>query len=307
MRHQLNGIIVLDKPAGLSSAAAVAKVKYLLGAKKVGHAGTLDPFATGVLVCCINQATRLAQFFLQGRKRYQAILRLGEETDTQDVTGRRIATKAVPELTTEQITAVVKKFQGQLLQQPPAYSALKHQGQPLYKLARQGQPVQKPPRPITVWALEMTAVQLPEVHLDVICSAGTYVRTLCADIGNRLGCGGHLAGLRRTVSSNFTIDQALSLEMIAAMDKQRLLQKELIPMAKTLPGMALFKADATLLQRMAHGQPLSAADLPADAIEQSKSKTLNAYVRVLDDQLNLKAVLKRTADGAAYDYCCVFN
>jgi tRNA pseudouridine55 synthase len=163
MRPQLNGIIVLDKPAGMSSARAVAKVKHLLGAKKVGHAGTLDPFATGVLICCINQATRLARFFLQDNKTYQAVLRLGVETDTQDATGRVIATSAVPAIEPDRLAVIIKGFEGRQLQLPPVYAALKHEGTPIYKLARQGRPIQKPARPITVAAIRVTAMDLPDI------------------------------------------------------------------------------------------------------------------------------------------------
>lgn len=307
MQNQLNGVIVLDKPAGMSSAKAVAKVKYLLGAKKVGHAGTLDPFATGVLVCCINQATRLAQFFLRGKKRYQAVLRLGEETDTQDATGQVVTSQAVPDLAEKHITSTIQTFQGDMMQQPPVYAALKHQGTPLYKLARQGRPIQKPPRPITIWAIDVTAVNLPDIHLDVTCSAGTYVRALCADIGRRLGCGGHLAALRRTASSDFTIDQALSLEKLSAMGHELLPGEWFISMATAVQDIALFRANAELLQRVSNGQPVTSAHLPDAELEKQADATLNAYVRVVDAQLNLKAVLKRTPDGTAYDYCCVFN
>ncbi len=307
MQHQLNGIIVLDKPAGMSSAQAVAKVKHLLGAHKVGHAGTLDPFATGVLVCCINQATRLARFFLHGRKQYQAVLRLGEATDTQDATGESVARIPLPELTTEQIISAVEGFQGDLMQHPPIYAALKHHGTPLYKLARQGRPVQKPPRPVTIWAIAVTAVQLPDVHFDVTCSAGTYVRTLCADIGQCLGCGGHLARLRRTASSDFSIDQALSLEALAAMDRQQLMAQGLIPMAAAVQEMDVFNAGERLLQRVAYGQPISAIHLQDTQIKQKADTTLKTYIKIVDAQLNLKAILKRTPDGSAYDYCCVFH
>ncbi len=307
MQHQLNGIIILDKPAGMSSARAVAKVKHLLGANKVGHAGTLDPFATGVLVCCINQATRLAQFFLRGRKQYKAVLRLGETTDTQDATGETAARIPLPELTTEQIITAVEGFQGNLMQHPPVYAALKHHGTPLYKLARQGRPVQKPPRPVTIWAITVTAVQLPDVHFEVTCSAGTYVRTLCADIGERLGCGGHLARLHRTASSDFSIDQALSLEALATMNRQQVMAQSLIPMAAAVQGMDVFSADERLLQRVAYGQPISATHLPNTQIKQKAETTLKTYVKVVDAQLNLKAILKRTPDGSTYDYCCVFH
>ncbi len=208
----INGILLIDKPEGISSAKAVAKVKRLLNVKKVGHAGTLDPFATGLLICCINQATKVAEKFLHGNKTYQATLRLGIETDTQDLTGNIISQTEVPEISSEQIVEVFKSFEGETEQIPPMFSAVKHQGMPLYKLARRGIVVEKPARKITIFNLEILEISLPEIRFTVKCSSGTYIRTLAADIGKKLGCGAHLIALRRIESSNFHISQAIALQ-----------------------------------------------------------------------------------------------
>jgi tRNA pseudouridine55 synthase len=293
---ETSGVVVLDKPEGISSAGAVARVKRLLAAAKAGHAGTLDPFATGVLVCCIGQATRLARFFLQGEKTYAAVLRLGSETDTQDATGQVIARSPVPALTAAQLQAVFKDFEGPQMQTPPVYAALKHQGTPLYKLARKGRPVQKPARPVTIRALRLTALQLPEVHFEAVCSSGTYVRALCADIGRNVGCGGHLAALRRTASSGFDIGEAVNLEQLAALDLAAR-RAALIPMAAALRGMPVCTTDDGLLQSVRCGQRLTFAQVP---------KPSAGYLKVVDANNNLRAVLEAAAQGEHYNYCCVF-
>ena len=207
-----NGIIIIDKPAGITSAKVVARLKEIVGARKVGHTGTLDPFATGVMICCLNRATRLARFFLSGDKKYKAVLCLGEETDTQDRTGKTISVCKDLEFSDKEIRDVFKEFEGPVAQMPPVFSSLKHKGTPLYKLARQGKPVQKPARQIVIHYLKISDSDLPEIHFEVSCSSGTYIRALCADIGKRLGCGGHLKSLRRIESCGFSIDQALDLE-----------------------------------------------------------------------------------------------
>jgi tRNA pseudouridine55 synthase len=302
-----SGVIVLDKPADMSSARAVAKVKKLLGAKKVGHTGTLDPFATGVLICCINQATRLARFFLQGDKTYQAVLRLGVETDTQDATGRVTATAAVPAMQPDCLAAIIKGFEGRQLQLPPVYAALKHEGTPIYKLARQGRPVQKPARPITVAAIRVTDMDLPDVGFEVTCSSGTYVRALCADIGRAVGCGGHLKQLRRTVNGGFTVEQAVTLDDLARTAEGSDRDAALIAMDAALGSMPAFVADDETLHRVARGQPLTSDHVPRDLIRKPVVRGLDAYVKVVDATMNLKAVLKIRQDDMGYDYCCVFN
>jgi tRNA pseudouridine55 synthase len=302
-----SGVIVLDKPANMSSARAVSKVKKLLGAKKAGHTGTLDPFATGVLICCINQATRLARFFLQGNKTYRAVLRLGMETDTQDATGRIVAEASVPAIGPDRLTAVIKGFEGRQLQLPPVYAALKHEGTPIYKLARQGRPVQKPARPITVAAIRVTAMELPDVGFEVTCSSGTYVRALCADIGRALGCGGHLKQLRRTVNGGFAIEQAVTLEDLERITDESARDAVMIPMHTALGFMPTFVADNQTLESVAQGRLLTTANIPRDQVQKSEDRSLSDYIQVVDTAMHLKAVLKIRQDDMGYDYCCVFH
>ena len=307
MQHQLSGVLVIDKPAGKSSAKTVAIVKKLLGAAKVGHAGTLDPFATGVLICCVNQATRLAQFFLRSRKSYRAVLTLGEQTDTQDATGKVVATSSVPQIQTDRLVEIFKQFEGPIMQQPPVYAALKHKGTPLYKLARKGTPVQKPPRPVAISNIHITAVQLPDIQFDVICSAGTYVRTLCADIGQRIGCGGHLSALCRTATSGFTLAEAMPPEALEAYASPEQRFALLTPMAAALKEMPEYEADQDVLQRIAHGQCLTTEHVPLGSIDESASATFGSYLKVVDARQKLRAVIKSATDRTAYDYCCVFH
>ncbi len=307
MRNELSGVMILDKPADMSSAQALSKVKRQLGARKAGHAGTLDPFATGVLICCINQATRLAQFFLHGDKTYEAVLRLGVETDTQDMTGRVTHQADMPSITTERLTTIVKGFEGEQMQRPPVYAALKHEGTPLYKLARQGRPVQKPARPIMVSAIDVTKIELPDIHFRVRCSSGTYVRTLCADMGSAIGCGGHLFQLRRIESSGFMVEHAYTLEAIETIPPSRRQTEVLIPMATAISQMPTFIANENVLRDVAHGRKLDRSKIPEALIQRPSDHTMADHLKVVDAELNLKAVLKMTPDGAAYDYCCVFH
>jgi tRNA pseudouridine55 synthase len=308
MRSQLSGVLTIDKPAGQSSAKTVAVVKKLLGVAKVGHSGTLDPFATGVLVCCINQATRLARFFLRSRKSYTAVLRLGEQTDTQDATGQVVATSSVPQLQPDRLVDLFKQFEGQMMQQPPVYSALKHKGTPLYKLARNGTPIQKPPRRVTISSLRITDVRLPDIEFDVTCSAGTYVRTLCADIGERIGCGGHLLSLRRTASGGFSLAGAVALETLEAIGGTAQRLNLLTPMADALYDMRQVEANPDLLRRIAHGRPLTAAHVPQESINKNTAPAACCgYVKVVDAGNELKAVIEYIPDKTAYDYCCVFH
>lgn len=305
MRNELNGVVIIDKPANLSSAKTVAQVKALFRVAKAGHSGTLDPFATGVLICCLNQATRLARFFLHGRKTYEAVMRLGTETDTQDVTGRVVSRTEVPKLPDCRVKEVFAQFEGDLMQQPPVYSALKHQGTPLYKLARQGKAVRKPPRPVIIHRIGMLDMALPDIRFSVTCSAGTYVRTLCADIGQALGCGGHLIALRRTASSHFTVDNARSPQSLESVDyRQRL--KAVIPMADALQDMPTFRADPGLSVRISQGQPVTTGEIPPEAVENAVSDEYMGFVKIVDGQNQLRAIIEARPQGG-YNYCCVFH
>lgn len=206
------GVLLVDKPAGLSSFAVVRRVRWLLGIKKVGHAGTLDPFATGLLILCIGRAaTRNIALLQAGKKTYQARLQLGVVTDTQDTEGQVTRTTAVPELTTEILTSTLLGFLGAQQQAPPPYSAAKHQGKPLYAYARQGVFIVKDARPIEIHAIELTGYDstLHQMEIKVCCSKGTYIRVLAADIGTALGCGAHCIALRRLASGPFTVEESV--------------------------------------------------------------------------------------------------
>ncbi len=303
--HQ-SGIIVVDKPPNISSAKVVARVKRLFGAKKAGHTGTLDPFAEGVLVCCINEATRLAQFLLAGTKRYEATLKLGIETDTQDSTGTITATKAVVDCTEQRIRSTVKKFIGPIDQQPPIFSALKHKGTPLYKLARQGRPVQKPARRIHISKIKILEIKLPLVHLEVSCSAGTYIRTLCADIGKQLGCGGHLQALKRTQSSGFTIQQALSLSQLEEQSLDREVNGSLISMTEALADMPQCRADQDLIKKIRYGQPIRKTDIDFGGSSKNLMKQ-DTHLKIVDGDNALRAVIKYNKNQDNFSYACVFQ
>jgi len=297
-----NGVVIIDKPAGATSAKVLAAVKKLYRAKKAGHAGTLDPFATGVLVCCLNQATRLARFFLHDRKKYRGTLRLGIDTDTQDLTGRILATRSTAGMKAADVQAVMARFQGTFEQVPPAYSALKHKGTPLYRLARSGQPVQKPPRKVTIDRLEILEVAIPQVHFEVTCSAGTYIRTLCADAGRQLGCGGHLQALRRLASSGFDLDEAASLDGLEQLAADGNLESRLIPMADALRGMPAVTVDRRMAVRISQGQQVMQSDLAAQV-----DLAPETALKVLDNGGRLLAVMSMPNDGQRLNYSCVFN
>ena len=300
----MNGIIAVDKPTGLTSARAVSIVKKALGAKKVGHAGTLDPFAEGLLLCCVNQATRLADFLLHGTKKYIAELKLGEETDTQDLTGT-VLSKTEPENYSNQtLQTVFKAFEGPIEQLPPVYSALKHKGVPLYKLARSGKPVQKPPRKVEIYSISILDISLPLIRFEVACSAGTYIRTLGSDIGKMLGCGAHLNALKRTASSGFTLDQAVSLHALKnpAPGHQ---PPPLISMADALPELPTCRADRQLTEKIRYGQMITIRDL-AGSGGLDISRIVGSRIKVVDQSGELVAILNYQTYDQRLTYNCVF-
>ena len=296
----MNGIVVVDKPRDITSARVVAKVKTILMAKKVGHTGTLDPFATGVLICCINQATRLAQFLMYGKKSYEAVMRLGLRTDTQDLTGRIISREPSLNVTHDKVHSTFRRFLEIKEQVPPAFSALKHHGVPLYKLARQGTFVQKAPRRITIYKLEVLDIDLPFVRFELSCGHGTYVRTLCADIGEALGCGAHLVRLCRTESGGFTLEDALSLENLAELALEGKVSSCIIPMTNALKKIPEIQAGYPLAQRIRHGQPISKSELaPVE-------NTIAPWIKVTDAKGDLLAILASKEKNGVYPYACVF-
>ncbi|VEN74138.1 tRNA pseudouridine synthase B [Candidatus Desulfarcum epimagneticum] len=293
--------MALDKPENFSSAKALAAVKRLLGVSKAGHAGTLDPMATGVLVCCLNRATRLSRFFMHGPKTYEAELCLGAETDTQDRMGEVVSTGEVPDISREGIASVFQRFEGWMNQLPPVYSALKHKGVPLYRLARKGSPVQKPPRRVHIRSIDILTVDMPVVSFRVSCSAGTYIRTLCADVGKALGCGGHLKELRRTRSGGFSLDEAATLPELEALAASGEAGNRVIGMADALRDMPCRRAGRGLVKKIRNGVSLSDADFPGDSAPPAAG-----FLKIVDGENNLVAVTEKISASASHAYCCVF-
>jgi len=214
--RDVSGILLLDKPIGISSNDALQQVKRLYNARKAGHTGSLDMAASGLLPICLGQATRLSGFLLDADKHYQAVCRLGLTTSTGDAEGEVLETAAVPELTGEQVREALGRFTGTIEQVPPMHSAIKHKGQPLYKLAYQGIEVERKPREVTIHALELLGMGDETLELEIRCSKGTYIRTLAEDIGKELGCGGHVQSLRRLGAGPFTLADAFTLEELKA-------------------------------------------------------------------------------------------
>ena len=212
-RRDVHGVLLLDKPQGITSNDALQKVKRLFNAKKAGHTGALDPLATGMLPICFGEATKFSQYLLDSDKRYRVIAKLGQRTDTSDADGQVICTKPV-NITQSQIDEVLTHFRGDILQVPTMFSALKYQGKPLYEYARQGIVIEREARPITVYENQFIQYDLAkhELTLEVHCSKGTYIRTIIDDLGELLGCGAHVIYLRRLQVSNYPIDKMISLD-----------------------------------------------------------------------------------------------
>lgn len=220
----MNGIVIIDKPSGWTSQDVVSKLRGVLRTKRIGHGGTLDPMATGVLPVFVGRATRAVAFFEHAEKTYETVLRLGVTTDTEDITGTILEEKPVS-VTHEQLEAILPQFRGQIQQIPPMYSALKVGGQKLCDLARKGKEVARKPRPITIHALDLTGFDGTRARLRVRCSKGTYIRTLCKDIGESLGCGGCMESLRRVAAGAYTIDEAVELaKIVDSPDPQQFLR-----------------------------------------------------------------------------------
>ena len=239
-----NGVLLIDKAQDWTSMDVCAKLRGILHERRVGHGGTLDPMATGLLPVFVGRATRAVQYATDGKKEYRAVLRLGLVTDTQDVTGAVLSQRAA-DVSREALEAVLPQFRGEIFQVPPMYSALKVDGKKLYELARKGREVERQPRPITIHELELgEQLSGTDWELRVLCSKGTYIRTLCHDIGAALGCGGAMAALRRTKVAGFTIEQAVTLEQVQAADDPAALLAPVDGCFADLPAVILTGAQA---------------------------------------------------------------
>ncbi len=255
----IDGALLLDKPVGLSSNAVLQQVKRLLGARKAGHAGTLDPLASGLLVILFGEATKFAGLLLESDKEYRATLKLGETTSTGDAEGD-ILEKKNPDVSEARVLAALARFRGEIEQLPPMHSALKRGGVPLYKLARRGETVERSRRRVEIFELESMGFHPPLLELRVRCSKGTYIRTLAEDIGAALGTGAHLVALRRTASGRFLIEEAVTLDHIAGLNETQR-RGRLLPLDGLLADLPRVELDATLELRLRNGQALKISGL----------------------------------------------
>jgi tRNA pseudouridine55 synthase len=268
----ISGILLIDKPEGVTSFEVVRRARRALGIRKIGHLGTLDPMATGLLPLCLLEATKLVPYLMPEAKVYRARVRLGIATDTQDATGEVVArceTLPAP----AQIYAAAAAFVGEVTQIPPMYSALHCQGERAYRRARRGEAVELPPRTVTVHELTVDEVAIPEFTLTVRCSQGTYIRTLAKDLGDVLGCGAHLKALRRLAVGGFRVEEALTLAALAELGREEL-ERRIIPMARCLPGMRPVAVGLAEARQLRQGQLLLR---PADDLKDGEQ------VQVLSD------------------------
>ena len=234
----MNGIVIIDKPQGWTSQDVTARLRRVFQTRRIGHGGTLDPMATGVLPVFVGRATRGVEFFEHAEKTYETVLRLGITTDTEDITGT-VLTEQDAFVTGEMLEKVLEKFRGEIMQVPPMYSALKINGQKLVDLARKGKEVERKPRPITIHELTLLSMEADGIHLRVRCSKGTYIRTLCKDIGEALGCGGCMAALRRVQAGEYTIDEAVPLLDLLEMENPEQVLRPVDTMFRNYPAVTL--------------------------------------------------------------------
>lgn len=277
-----SGLLLVDKPEGPSSAHVVQRAKVSLGAKKVGHLGTLDPFASGLLLLGINEGTKISDIFLRAPKSYRGVVTLGVATDSQDSTGVVVKTRPVPSLGDLELRVLEQRFSGQLQQTPPMFSALKRDGVRLYKLARQGKEVPRLPRTIQIDSIQLRQINCTEVGIDVTCSRGTYVRTLAADLGEALGCGAHLKSLRRIACGHLRVERAVSLDELERLTTRA--ESAMIPLSSALTHLRGITWDHRWLARLRLGQQecLSQIGKPLEKQE---------LVRLLDARGDLVALI----------------
>ena len=266
--REVDGIVLLDKPPGLTSNGALQRVRYLFDARKGGHTGSLDPLATGALPLCLGEATKLSSYLLDADKTYEVRIRLGARTDTADSDGEVVETAPVPALDAAAVEAAMAGLRGPIEQVPPMYSALKHQGQRLYELARKGETVERKPRAVTIHALTLDHLAADELGITVRCSKGTYVRTLAEDLAAALGTLGHVIALRRTQAGPFGPEGMVTLEALETMAEQgpAALDAILLPMDQALEGWPEVHLDQDSAWYMKRGQPVMVPGAPTEGL-----------------------------------------
>ncbi|MGN0156475.1 MAG: tRNA pseudouridine(55) synthase TruB [Lachnospiraceae bacterium] len=276
----INGIIVINKEAGFTSFDVVAKLRGILKQKKIGHTGTLDPDAVGVLPVCLGSATKLCDMLTDKKKEYIAEFVLGKTTDTQDISGK-VLTESEVTCNEEQVRRVIAGFVGNIQQIPPMYSAIKVNGKRLYELARAGKEVERKPREITLYEIEVLSLQLPYVKMRVLCSKGTYIRTLCHDIGQKLNCGAVMTKLERTKSGEFTKEMALSLSQAEELSQNGKLEDYIIPVDRVFEDTDIFDVPDRLLKKVINGNAFSLRELPGQIRNECREgKNFRLYANI---------------------------
>ena len=286
----MDGVLNLNKPTGMTSHDVVQRARALLKVKRIGHTGTLDPLATGVLVLCVGKATRIAQYLEAGEKEYRAVMRLGVTTDTLDAEGSVLETRSYTPPDQQTIIEVFQNFIGTIMQRPPVYSAVKIRGVPSYRLAREGRAKPLEPRPVKISSIELLAYDDPFVSIAVTCSKGVYIRSLCAEIGNTLGMGAHLTGLERTRSGRFRLEQAITLQELADIAGAGKTAQVVTPIDAALGDFPSVSVSETETIKVLHGNqiscPRSFADHSGDFVRlHSPSGTLLALARIVSGVL----------------------
>jgi tRNA pseudouridine55 synthase len=295
-----SGVLVVDKPAGMTSHDVVARVRHLLKVRQVGHFGTLDPFALGVLPISVGKATRFAQFYLKSRKAYEGTIRFGFSTDTYDSTGTASSQPVAAVLERGALEKLFREFTGRLMQTPPPFSAKRVGGVRAYQLARQHKPVALAPVGVEIYALELLGTEGEEVRFAVECSGGTYVRSIAHDLGQKVGCGAHLAGLRRTAVAEFTLSRAVTLELLQELVGEGKLDTCLIPLEALLPDCPALVVRGREELGVRHGQPFELAQAlrPGRGVGANRSPVAS-LLKILDPDRRLIAVARHVS-GSVY-------
>lgn len=308
--EELNGILVVDKPEGLTSTQTLEKVKKILKVKKAGHGGTLDPIATGVLPILIGKATKVAQIFLEGDKIYQGEMQLGISTLTFDITGEVVAKKPVPEFSLEDLTKVAQTFLGELDQTPPPFSAAKFRGKPLYKYARDGLLIPKEPKKIKIFRFDILEVNLPYVRFEVHCSKGTYIRSIINSFGEKLECGATLTKLRRIQKSVFKIEEALTLEEISRLVEENYgeLLKKIISVEKALEFLPKILVSEDFSKRIQEGRTMHTSSfISFIKFQKLTLSPSHDWIRILNPKGKLIAIIENPLKNLSSEYIKYFR
>ena len=292
---RVDGLLIVDKPEGITSLEVVREVKRRLGVKKAGHIGTLDPFATGVLPIVINEGTKLVPFIGEEPKEYEAVMKMGEETTTDDLTGKVTSSKPWEQVSLEMIHTAFWSFLGKIQQIPPMYSAIKMNGKPLYQLARKGIEVERKEREVEIFDIHIEEVHAPEVRFRVSCSKGTYIRALAKDIGRKIGCGAHLLQLRRVRSGPFALEKAISWERLKNLSKAENLFPWLVSLKEALPSLPEVIGDERSVKKIRLGKEMAVGDLSPQLLPVFEK---GEWLKITSPEEGLVAILRSEVRGA---------